>query len=533
MTRRFWVGGLFVGFAFAGAFTPSAWAQVSCTGVPAFASCTAYATGASVVYNNSKYTSIAPIAANRDCPPNSPFNPSNDNWWTNNGTCSSGATATATATARPTATKTPTATTGATATRTNTATATATGATATRTNTPTATRTSTATATRTSTPTATATAVSSTMLHASGTNIVNSGGGVVRLRGVNLGSWMVMEKWMCPLDSGSLVDMYSVIQTLDQRFGVATEQSLINTYQQSWITTGDLDNIKAGGYNVLRVPVWWGNFYPLANVSNSGWRADAFTNLDWLVSNAAARGLYVIIDMHGVVGGQSLSDDTGRANLNTYWTDGNNQGNTSWMWWQIANHYKGNATVAGYDLINEPIGAPGSADVWTAYNNIYASIRSIDPDHMIFMEGTYGSWNWSMLPPPSQYGWTNVVYEMHEYQYNAPDATVRQGATNQVNDFRNHASWNVPGYIGEFNDFGLGSATWLFSINSWDSAGLSWSMWSYKATHGLVPDSWGWYDPTFWPTTPNISTDSAAAISSAWQQWKTSSSFGKNTTIGM
>jgi hypothetical protein len=100
-------------------------AQVSCSGLPAFASCTAYATGASVTYNGSKYTSIAPIAANRDCPPNSPYNPSNDNWWTNIGTCSGGATATKTpaATATKTPTKTPTPG-GPTATRTKTATAT-------------------------------------------------------------------------------------------------------------------------------------------------------------------------------------------------------------------------------------------------------------------------------------------------------------------------------------------------------------------------------------------------------------------------
>ena len=36
---------------------------------------------------------------------------------------------------------------------------------------------------------------------------------------------------------------------------------------------------------------------------------------------------------------------------------------------------------------------------------------------MIIIEGTFGSWDWSMLPNPSVYGWTNIVYSMHEYQY--------------------------------------------------------------------------------------------------------------------
>ena len=370
-------------------------------------------------------------------------------------------------------------------------------------------------------------------LHTSGRSIVDSNGNTVQLRGVNLGGWFIMEKWMCPLDSGSLPDTYSVIQTLDNRFGVAQEQALIKTYQQNWITTTDLDNIKNGGYNLVRVPVWWGQFYPIANVSNATFRSDAFDMLDWLVTNAGSRGIYVIIDMHGVVGSQSTSGDTGQQNRNEYWSNGNDQGNTAYIWWQIANHYNGNPTVAGYDLINEPTGAPNSNAVWTQYNNLYNSIRSVDTAHTIYMEGAYGSWNWSMLPSPSTYGWTNVVYQMHEYQYNSSSSQIEQGSTNQVNDFNNHASWNVPGYIGEWNDFGTGTGVWAFSQNAYNNAGLSWSMWAYKATDGLVPDSWGWYDPTFWPTTPNISTDSAATISSDWQQWKTTSSFGVNSSIHM
>jgi len=138
------------------------------------------------------------------------------------------------------------------------------------------------------------------MLHAQGRSIVNTNGQVVPLVGVNLGGWFVMEKWMAPLDSGSLSDTYSVMQKLDSRFGIETEQSLIKTYQQNWITTTDLDNIKNAGFNVVRAPIWWGQFYLLNDQTPSGWRADAFDMLDWLVSAAAARGIYVIIDMHGV-----------------------------------------------------------------------------------------------------------------------------------------------------------------------------------------------------------------------------------------
>ena len=105
--------------------------------------------------------------------------------------------------------------------------------------------------------------------------------------------------------------------------------------------------------------------------------------------------------------------------------------------------------VASYDVMNEPMGAPSKEAVWAAYASLYAAIRSADPDHMLFMEGTFYNWNWDMLPAPSLYGWTNVVYELHEYQgQSASAAQIMSGADAQAVDFAKHASWNVPGYIG-------------------------------------------------------------------------------------
>jgi aryl-phospho-beta-D-glucosidase BglC (GH1 family) len=342
---------------------------------------------------------------------------------------------------------------------------------------------------------------------------------------------MVMEPWMCPCDSGGLPDSHSIISELDSRFGVAEEQALIRDYEQDWITTQDFANLKAAGFNAVRVPVWWGNFWPMSSQTTSTWRSDAFTQLDWIVSNAAAAGLYTIIDMHGVVGGQSTSDDTGWENQNQYWTNDNDQGNTAWMWWEIANHYNGNGNVAGYDLINEPTGAPSNAAVISAYAGLYTSVRSADPSHIIIMEGTWGSWNWSMLPSPSSEGWTNVVYEMHEYQYNTTQAVVEQGSANQITDFNNHASYNVPDYIGEWNDMGYDSA-YQYSYDLYTTNGISSTMWAYKGTDGLNPNGWAMYGPTYWATTPNVSTDSEAAIAADWGEWTTAGTFALNSGLG-
>lgn len=371
------------------------------------------------------------------------------------------------------------------------------------------------------------------MLHTSGRNIVNANGSTVVLNGVNLGGLMVMEKWMTPADSeATLPDTYSIIQELDNRFGVAEEQSLIRDYQQAWITPQDFVNIKNAGFNVVRVPVWWGNFYPLANISNAAWRSDAFTELDWIVNQAAAQGIYVIIDMHGAVGGQSTSGDTGQQNLNAYWTNGSDQGNTAFMWWQIANHYKDNPTVAGYDLLNEPMNAPNNAAVISAYASLYTTVRSVDPAHIVIMESCFGNWNWSMLPDPSSEGWSNVVYEMHEYQYGGTQAQVEAGSANQVTDFNNYASYNTPDYIGEWNDMGYPAAAYQYSYGEFLNNGISSTMWSYKGTGTLNPNGWALYGPTQWAATPNIVTDSASTIAADWAQWSTANAFAPNTTLG-
>ena len=362
----------------------------------------------------------------------------------------------------------------------------------------------------------------------SGQNIRNNHGqgDIVPLHGVNLGSWLLMEGWMCPMDSSGLADNYAVVQTLNNRFGVTAQESLLKTYQDTWITTNDLDNIKALGMNCVRLPFWWGNVQRL----DGTWRADAFEKMDWLVTNAWQRGIYTIIDFHGLPGGQSSSDSTAQANQNQYWTSIAFQNQTFLIWSNVAAHFRGNPAVAGYDLINEPFGAPTQAALWSAYTNLYLTVRTADPDHIIVLEGCWSgqglNWEWNVLPLPSQYGWTNVVYSMHAYAGDTSPSGEKAETDKQVNDFNNHQSWNVPCFIGEFNSHGTQSA-WQYSILQYDQNNVSWDNWAYKAIAGGVGNSWGIYDPTgsTWPPKPNIQNDSLGTISNDWSQWKTSAAF--------
>ena len=359
-------------------------------------------------------------------------------------------------------------------------------------------------------------------------------GDAVPLRGVNLGGWLLMEPWMTPMDSSGLADDYSARQTLQNRFGVATCDSLLATYQQTWITTNDLDNVRAAGMNLIRLPFWYRNLED----EDGTWRADAFDRLDWLVTKAWQRGLYTILDCHGAVGGQSGADTTGRARGGSgeYWTDPTAQGRTSNLWFRIATHFRGYPGVAGYDVLNEPTGAPSRAVLLATYNSLYKTIRAADPEHLVVLEGCWGNWNWDILLDPKTYGWSNVVYEMHSYNWNWNDTPSQISNTDgQVNDWKAHQGWGVPCYIGEFNVMAPApdpTNIWKYTLRQFESNNMNWSVWAYKAIHGTGTDSWGFYNPVApLPAKPDLQRDDVETIRNRWSQWGTRAAFAINPML--
>ena len=389
-------------------------------------------------------------------------------------------------------------------------------------------------------------------LHASGTNIVNASGTTVQLKGVNLGGWFIMENYMTPIDAGgTYTDMHGMMGELDSRFGVSTEQSLLKTYQQNWVTASDLNNIQAAGLNVVRIPIWWGMFFPLSSQSESTFRSDSFSVLDPIINDCASRGVYVILDMHGALGSQSGSEDTGHANdggpNGTYFSSSSDQSLTLWLWEQIASHYSSAnfanyATIAAFDLLNEPTGGT-TTQVVSAYDSLYTGIRSVDSSRMLIMETiSSSSWNWNNLPSPSSQRWSNVVYSTHMYACSSNPTTCTAGdvATATSNTTSGYSSiitsgYNVPGYVGEYTAYNTGYSQWQTTQTDFANAGLSRTAWAYKAAPTTSPYYfWGWYCPgTTAPPIPNITTSSSSTISSDWSSWTTSPDFVVNTNIHM
>ena len=143
------------------------------------------------------------------------------------------------------------------------------------------------------------------------------------------------------------------------------------------------------------------------------------------------------------------------------------------------------------------------------YNQIYKTIRSVDPDHIIIMESC---WSPSDLPNPKKYNWKNVVYEYHHYVWSAEKNINGQiiATKNLINSIKS-ANYNVPTYIGEFTFFELNDA-WKKMLELFNLNGYHYTSWSFKSN---FKGSWGIFNQ-IGNLKANIETNSLNDIKYIW-----------------
>ncbi|MBV9850411.1 MAG: cellulase family glycosylhydrolase [Armatimonadetes bacterium] len=317
------------------------------------------------------------------------------------------------------------------------------------------------------------------LLHTQGAQIVDARGNVVILRGVNLGGWLVEEPWMQPFvttpppgtDFGPIKDHVSLWGTVEKRFGAAGMARVRTAFREAWVNEADFARIHEAGLNCVRLPF-------LASLADE---PDGLVWLDRAVAWAGRHGIYVILDLHGAPGGQSGEPHTGQARQNRFFKDPANVAAAEALWTRIARRYRDNPAVAGYDLINEPTGTPGSDTLYVVMDRLYRAVRAGDPSHLIFIEDGYTGLQW--MPHPAPCGWRNVVYSGHYYQFQAEsEADQRKGVDGylaQIEKLRQ--SHSVPFYLGEFGLEPHGTpATVAYLVDALGQKGIAWSLWTYK-----------------------------------------------------
>ena len=248
------------------------------------------------------------------------------------------------------------------------------------------------------------------MLKTDGNKWVTTSGDQVHLQGTNLGNWLVQEFWMMGQGGNGVHDQCTLEAKLTERFGYDEKERLIKLFRDNWIKERDWDQLQSFGFNIVRLPILWSVIEDEKNPKTV--RADAWHYIDWSIAEAKKRGIYVILDLHGALGGQTPNDHTGCSGQNKYWTTAEYQERTKWLWEHIATRYKDEPTVAAYDPLNEPWGSIAE-DMAVRVNELYDVIRAIDDKHIIMLPSHYG--NIEIYGDPAAKGQTNVAFELHPY----------------------------------------------------------------------------------------------------------------------
>jgi len=163
-------------------------------------------------------------------------------------------------------------------------------------------------------------------------------------------------------------------------------------------------------YNLYTLPI---EDEPISGQNT--WLNKGFEMTDSLLSWCEQNEMYLILDLHAAPGGQgydqAISDyDPSKPSL---WESSANRSKAASLWKKLAERYKDEQWIGGYDLLNEPNwNLPGGQLLRAFYDMVTDSIRSVDTNHIIYIEGNWFANTFTGLTPPWD---SNLVYSPHKY----------------------------------------------------------------------------------------------------------------------
>jgi aryl-phospho-beta-D-glucosidase BglC (GH1 family) len=343
------------------------------------------------------------------------------------------------------------------------------------------------------------------------TSFITKGNEQVSLRGTNVGNLYVQESWMATVTSSCLLNTMNV---LTSNYGKTKAYELMDTYSDAYWNESDFINCANLGMNVLRLPISYIDVYDVdfsllvkSDLTASEFNSMSFTvredhlkKIDSFIKTAGEYGIYTILDLHGAFGSQNGNDHSVDClNGDRLWQDSDLgkafQEKTTDLWTLLATRYKDNYNVAGYDVLNEPAGdttnGVTTSTQYTYFDELYQAIRKVDSSHVIFFESC---WDGYHLPVPSKYGWTNICYEFHHYEWSNQDDDAYQ-YNSLVKAMTNilARNFNVPIYLGEFRLFTSTDSknTWKKALSFLNEKNINWTTWTYQVKKG---SNWGIYN---------------------------------------
>lgn len=276
-----------------------------------------------------------------------------------------------------------------------------------------------------------------------GQDLIKPDGTKLFIMGTNLGNWLNPEGYMFKFNktnSGRFIN-----EMFCQLVGPDFTADFWKAFKDNYVTREDIRFIKEQGANTIRLPFHYKLF---TDEDYMGLTAaqDGFARVDSLVEWCRESDLYLILDMHDAPGGQTGDNIDDSYGYPWLFDSEVSQQLYCDIWRRIADRYKNEPVILGYELFNEPI-APYfenmeelNGKLEDVYKKGVAAIREVDSNHIILLGGA--QWNGNFKPFKDSKFDDKIMYTCHRY-----GGEPTQAAIQTIINFRD--SVNLPMYMGE------------------------------------------------------------------------------------
>lgn len=209
------------------------------------------------------------------------------------------------------------------------------------------------------------------------------------------------------------------------------------------------DYAKSMGLNTLRLAFYTLNFNGREEMPLTF--DDITYFIDPVLTAAKRHQLYVILDDHNYFKNE-INEETARGEQKSAgWTEEKFQ---RWVqrWVQVAERYKDEPYILAYELCNEPVCSPETAQKW--YRKCIEAIRKVDQKHIIMVGSHHWSHaraleaTWRDVANKIDEPYNNIVFSFHDYPQDDDPWKVQQ----YLRDFQ--TKYNVPIMCTEFGGGG-------------------------------------------------------------------------------
>lgn len=249
-----------------------------------------------------------------------------------------------------------------------------------------------------------------TYFHRSNGNIIDPNGNRFIIKATNVSCWLYQENYIF----GGAQNVHKITaKNLNEILGINAYGHFSNQMMENFITAEDVRLMKKMGFNSVRVGFSAESFH------NDSTKKVLFSALDNLLPTFKENNVAIILSMmHAAKPQNTLWVSNYTKGATVLWDSEEAKLKTAAIWSEIAQHYKDEQIILGYDLINEPnINRKREKELIDLYQKITTSIRKYDPNHMIIYEGNLYATKLDVLSKYDSHLDSNACYQFHFYSW--------------------------------------------------------------------------------------------------------------------